>query len=82
MKHLKEFENNISWNSLEIGDFIIDKYDDIGVIIDLPDAYIVKVDFYDLDDINTNFTIGYKDINYHGTKEEMEIILQANKFNL
>ena len=81
MKTFEQYINNDN-NIPEKGDYIIDDENDIGEIVDINYfenniCYIVK--FFDVF-INTRLQIS--NIFHFGTKEEMNIILQSNKYNL
>ena len=78
MNMIKTFE---TYNKKpKIGDWIIDTDDDIGLIsgFGLDDECVVCY----CGDGTTSSIIWRSDILHFGTKEEMEIRLQANKYNL
>ena len=72
---IKEFAK---YKEPQIGDWIIDLENDLGKITKTnPPFYHVKFDQFD-----ASYEITRRKINYFGTKDDMKMILQANKYNL
>jgi len=75
----------------KIGNWIIDKYGNYGEIVDILDWYKndwVSVKDKDGDgfnfwyDIDLKYKVQYDEIEEFGTKEEMLIKIQTNKYNI
>ena len=65
----------------KIGDWIINE-DDIGKINNITNNNLCYVNFPDISTPTKNFNIPISDITHFGTQEEMQIQLQANKYNI
>ncbi len=74
---------NISWKNLKVDNYIIDAENDIGIIIKLNNGeLIVNFNIYGDNDVNDRVIVRFRDVKYHGTKDEIEMIIHTNKYNL